>query len=169
MKWIFALMFIGLMSTQMSAQKFAYVDIDKILNGLDEYQKAQNDLDNLASKWKQEIAQEYDKIKGMYNKYQAEQVLLSEDARKQREDEITQKEKEVRDLQKLKFGTDGALFQKRQELVKPIQEKVYSAIERYANEKGYDFIFDKGTAGIIFSASKFDLTEDIGKMLVNGK
>ena len=101
----------------------------------------------------------------MYNKYQAEQVLLSEDARKQREEEITQKEKEVRDLQKQKFGTDGALFQKRQELVKPIQERVYSAIERYANEKGYDFIFDKGTAGIIFSGAKFDLTEDISKAL----
>ncbi len=169
MKWIFAFMLTGLIGTGLSAQKFAYVDIDKILNGLDEYQKAQTDLDNLASKWKQEIAQEYDKIKGMYNKYQAEQVLLSEDARRQREDEITQKEKEVRDLQKIKFGTDGALFQKRQELVKPIQEKVYTAIEKYANEKGYDFIFDKGTAGIIFSGAKFDLTEDIGKTLLNGK
>ncbi|MBL7831637.1 MAG: OmpH family outer membrane protein [Saprospiraceae bacterium] len=165
MKWFFALVFSALLSTGLSAQKFAYVDIDKILNGMDDYQKAQTDLDNIASKWKQEIAQEYDKIKGMYNKYQAEQVLLSEDARKQREEEITQKEKEVRDLQKQKFGTDGALFQKRQELVKPIQERVYSAIERYANEKGYDFIFDKGTAGIIFSGAKFDLTEDISKAL----
>jgi outer membrane protein len=166
MKWIFALCLLGVFATTTSAQKFAYVDIDKILNNLPDYQKAQNDLDIIASKWKQDIAQEYDKIKGMYNKYQAEQVLLSDDARRQREEEITQKEKEVRDLQKVKFGTDGALFQKRQELVKPIQEKLYAAIEKYANEKGYDFIFDKGTAGIIFSGAKFDLTEDISKAII---
>ena len=165
MKWFFAFLFTAVISTGLSAQKFAYVDIDKILNRMNEYQAAQTELDNIASKWKQEIAQEYDKIKGMYNKYQAEQVLLSEDAKKQREEEITQKEKEVRDLQKQKFGTDGALFQKRQELVKPIQEKVYNAIEKYAGEKGYDFIFDKGTAGIVFSGAKFDLTDDIVKAL----
>lgn len=169
MKWIYVSFLSLFLSASVSAQKFAYVDVDKILNSLDDYQKAQNSLDNVASTWKQEIAQEYDKIKGMYNKYQAEQVLLSEDARRQREDEITQKEKEVRDLQKQKFGTDGALFQKRQELIKPIQEKVYKAIENYANEKGYDFIFDKGTAGILYSGAKFDLTDDIIKSISIGK
>ena len=165
MKWIFAFLLTAAFSVTSQAQKFAYCDVDKILNSMADYQKAQTDLDNIAAKWRQDIAQEYDKIKGMYNKYQAEQVLLSEDARKQREEEITNKEKEVRELQKSKFGTDGALFQKRQELVKPIQEKVYAAIERYANEKGYEFIFDKGTAGMIFSNLKWDVTDDIIKSL----
>ena len=165
MKWIFAFLLTAAFSVTSQAQKFAYCDVDKILNSMADYQKAQTDLDNIAAKWRQDIAQEYDKIKGMYNKYQAEQVLLSEDARKQREEEITNKEKEVRELQKTKFGTDGALFQKRQELVKPIQEKVYAAIERYANEKGYEFIFDKGTAGMIFSNLKWDVTDDIIKSL----
>lgn len=165
MKWIFAFLFTCAFSLTSQAQKFAYCDVDKILNSMTDYQKAQTDLDNIAAKWRQDIAQEYDKIKGMYNKYQAEQVLLSEDARKQREEEITNKEKEVRELQKTKFGTDGALFQKRLELVKPIQEKVYAAIERYANEKGYEFIFDKGTAGMIFSNLKYDVTDDIVKSL----
>ncbi|HMG16650.1 MAG TPA: OmpH family outer membrane protein [Saprospiraceae bacterium] len=165
MKWIFAFLLTCAFSLTSQAQKFAYCDVDKILSSMPDYQKAQTDLDNIAAKWRQDIAQEYDKIKGMYNKYQAEQVLLSEDARKQREEEITNKEKEVRELQKTKFGTDGALFQKRQELVKPIQEKVYSAIERFANDKGYEFIFDKGTAGMIFSNLKYDVTEDIIKSL----
>jgi outer membrane protein len=166
MKKILLILCLGFIAqSSITAQKFAYVDVEKILNELPDYQKAQTDLDNIASKWKQEIAQEYDKIKGLYNKYQAEQVLLSDDVRKQREEEITQKEKEVRELQKTKFGTDGALFQKRQELVKPIQDKVYAAIEKYAADKTFDFIFDKGTAGMIFSSSKFDVTAEITKIL----
>ena len=165
MKWIFALLITTSLCFTAQAQKFAYCDVDKILNTMPDYQKAQTDLDNIAAKWRQEIAQEYDKIKGMYNKYQAEQVLLSEETRKQREDEITQKETEVRELQKSKFGTEGALFLKRQELVKPLQEKVYNTIERYANDKGYEFIFDKGTAGMIFSNPKYDITDDLIKEL----
>ncbi|MFT6708929.1 MAG: outer membrane protein, partial [Flavobacteriales bacterium] len=77
--------------------------------------------------------------------------------------------KEVREMQKSKFGPDGALFKKRQELVRPIQDRVYKAIEDYANSKGFDFIFDKGgSAGIIFSNARFDKTEDILKSL-NGE
>ena len=149
-----------------NAQRIAYVDINKILESIQEYQSAQDELDRIASKWRQEIAQDYDEIKGLYNRYQAEQVLLSDEARRQREDEIMEKEKAVRDLQKNKFGPEGALFKKRQELVRPIQDKVYAAIESYAEDRGYDFIFDKsGAAGIIFSNPQYDKTEDILKSL----
>ena len=151
-------------SLKVGAQKICYVDINLILENMQDYKRSQEELDRLADKWRQEIAQEYDKIKGMYNRYQAEQVLLSEDVKKQREEEITQKEKTVRDMQKDKFGPEGALFKRRQELVKPIQDKVYSAIESYAVEKSYDFIFDKGgNAGIIFANSIFDKKSDIQK------
>ena len=144
------------------AQKIAYVDVQRILESIDEYQQAQQELDELAARWRQEIAQEYDVIKGMYNRYQAEQVLLSEDARTQREEEIMDKEKEVRDLQRERFGPEGMLFQRRQELVQPIQDQVYAAIEAYANERGYDFIFDRSSqAGIIFSNPQYDKTDDI--------
>lgn len=144
------------------AQKIAYVDVQRILESIQEYQQAQQELDDLAARWRQEIAQEYDVIKGMYNRYQAEQVLLSDDARADREEEIMAKEKEVRDLQRERFGPEGLLFQRRQELVQPIQDKVYAAIEAYANERGYDFIFDRsGQAGIIFSNPQYDKTEDI--------
>lgn len=148
--------------TSLMAQKIAYVEIDRILESIKEYQDAQTELDRQASVWRQEIAQEYDVIKGMYNRYQAEQVLLSEETRRQREEEIMNKEKAVRDIQRERFGPEGELFKRRQELVRPIQDKVYRAIEAYAAERGYDFIFDKSSgAGMIFSNPQYDKTEDI--------
>ncbi|MFN8331080.1 MAG: OmpH family outer membrane protein [Saprospiraceae bacterium] len=143
-------------------QRFALVDVNRILENLDDYKKAQDELDKTASVWKQEIAVEYDKIKAMYNKYQAEQVLLTEDQKKQREEEIMTREKEARKMQKDKFGDDGALFKKRQDLVKPIQDKVLAAIQDYAAQKGFEAIFDtSGSAGIIYYNKDLDKTEDI--------
>jgi outer membrane protein len=148
------------------AQRIAVVDINEVLENLDDYQSAQQQLDKIAAEWRQDIAQEYDKIKSMYNKYQAEQVLLSDDAKTQKEEEIMTKEAEVRQLQKDRFGPEGSLFQRRQELVQPIQERVYSAIEDYAGDRGYDFIFDKGgAAGLLFSNPEYEKTEDILKRL----
>ena len=145
---VFSALFILGFSAQ--AQKIAFCDVNQILETITEYQSAEEEVDRLAARWRQEIAQEYDVIKGMYNRYQAEQVLLSDEARQQREDEIMNKEKQVRDLQRERFGPDGALFRRRQELVQPIQEKVYAAIESYANDRGYDFIFDESSnAGMI--------------------
>jgi outer membrane protein len=165
-KVLVAVFFLGLYMAPAQAQRTVVVDVQKVLDAMPEYKKAQEDLDKLAQKWRQEIAQEQDVIKGMYNKYQAEQVLLSEDLRKQREEEILNKEKGVRDMQRDKFGPEGALFKKRQELVRPIQERVYAAIEDYAAQKGFDLIFDKsGSAGLIFTNPEFDKTEDIIKLL----
>jgi len=159
---LFSLFLTGLAT----AQRIAYVDVTAVLESLPEYQKAQEQLDKLATQWRQEIAQEQDKIKGMYSKFQAEQVLLSEDMKKQREEEIVAKEKEVRELQRQKFGPEGALFKKREELVKPIQDRVYSAIEKYAQDKGFDFIFDKGSAsGMLYADKRYDKTEDLKALL----
>jgi outer membrane protein len=165
-KSLFIALIVAISSFTASAQKIAYVDVNKILNSMNEYKSAQKKIDDLAAKWRREIAEEYDQIKGMYNRYQAEQVLLSDEVRRQKEEEIMAKEKSVREMQKQKFGPDGDLFKKRQELVAPIQEQVYSAIENYANDKGFDFIFDKGSAsGMIFSSARYDKTEDILKEL----
>jgi outer membrane protein len=142
-----------------NAQKIAIVDINQVLNSVADYKKAQDDLEKVAQKWRGEIAQQQDVIKGLYNRYQAEQVLLNETQRKQREEEIMNKEKEVREAQRVKFGAEGELFKKRQELVKPIQDKVYAAIERFATEKGYDLILDKSSsAGLIFANQTYDKT-----------
>lgn len=151
------------------AQRIAYVDVNRILESITEYQDAQEELDKTAARWRQDIAKEYDVIKGMYNRYQAEQVLLSDEARKGKEEEIMQKEKEVREMQKSKFGPEGALFQKRKELVQPIQDRVYGAIEEYAKDRGFDFIFDKSSAsGMLFSNAEYDKTDDILRKLERG-
>ncbi len=152
--------------TQLSAQRIAIVDITRVLEELPDYKSAQTDLDKIAADWRQEIALQYDQIKAMYNKYQAEQVLLTEDAKKAKEDEIMEREKSVRDMQRDKFGPEGALFRKRQDLVQPIQERVYAAIQKYAQDRGFDFIFDKGgTGGLIFSNAEYDKTDDVIRLL----
>jgi outer membrane protein len=159
--FLLLLTMLGAVAT-MQAQRIAIVDITKVLQEMPDYQAAQAELDKIASEWRQQIALEYDQIKAMYNKYQAEQVLLTEDGRKKKEDEIMEREKQVRDLQKEKFGPEGALFRKRQDLVQPIQERVYAAIQTYAEDRGFDFIFDKGeSSGLIFSNAEYDKTEDI--------
>jgi outer membrane protein len=149
-------------SFTVEAQRFCYVDVDKVLESVEEYKAAQNKLDQFASKWNQEIAQKYKEIDELYRKYQADKVLLPEAAQQQREEEIIKKENEAREFQKQKFGPEGELFQKRQELVKPIQDKVYTAIEEYAQKRGYDFIFDRSsTPGMLFANPEMDKTEDI--------
>jgi outer membrane protein len=154
------------MMTNMQAQKIALVDINEVLSSLPEYDNAQKELDKISATWRQEIAQEFDKIKSMYLKFQAEQVLLSADDKAKKEEEIVKKETEVRELQKAKFGPEGALFKKRQEMVAPIQDKVFAAIESYAAEKGFDIIFDKGGAtGLLFANAEYDKTADLKKRL----
>lgn len=155
-----------MMGFALQAQRIAIVDVNDILTNLPEYTKAQDEIDVVAKAWQQEIAQEYDKIKSMYNEYQAEQVLMSNDMKSQKEEEIMSKEKEVREMQKRKFGPEGELFQKRQELVQPIQDKVYEVIRAYSDERGYDIVLDKSSnTGILFTSDKFDKTNDIKKRL----
>ena len=154
------------LTLSVSGQKVAVIDVSQVLASLPDYKKAQEDLDKVAQKWRGEIAQQQDGIKGMFNRYEAEKVLMSEDAKKKREDEIIVKEKEVREAQRIKFGPEGELFRKRQELVKPIQDKVYAAIEKFANEKGYDLVLDKGSsAGLIFVNATYDKTQSIIDMV----
>ncbi|THH40519.1 OmpH family outer membrane protein [Neolewinella litorea] len=153
---------------QLSAQKIASIDMERILTSITEYQEAQEQLDQLAAKWQQEINQEYDAIKGMYNKYQAEQVLMTDEQRQSEEQAIIDRETQVRNMQRDRFGPEGALFQRRQELVKPIQDAVYEAVETYATQNNYDFIFDRaGAAGIIFSSDQYDKTDEILRALRN--
>lgn len=168
-KIVSSALFACLISAHAYAQRIAYVDVTAILESIPDYQKAQEQLDKIATQWRQEIAQEQDKVKGLYSKYQAEQVLLSEEMKKQKEDEITAKEKEVRELQRQRFGPEGSLFKKREELIKPIQDKVYAAIEKFAQDKGYEYIFDKGSAsGMIYGDKKNDKTEDLKSILKKG-
>lgn len=155
-----------LISMSGQAQKVAVVDINAILIDLPEYIAAQEEIDRIAADWNQQVSKEFDKVKSMYNKYQAEQVLLSDDVRMQREDEIKSKEADVRELQRRKFGPEGELFLKRKELINPIQEKVFATIEEYASDMGLDLILDKaGSAGVLFVGDDFDKTDAVKRRL----
>ncbi|MEM6396473.1 MAG: OmpH family outer membrane protein [Bacteroidota bacterium] len=159
---LLALLSFGLFGMSIQAQKIASIDMERILGSITEYQDAQTEIDELAARWQQEINQEYDVIKGLYNRYQAEQVLLTPEQQAAREEEIIQKEEEVRERQRQRFGPEGLLFQRRQELVRPIQDAVYEAVKEYADTRGYDFIFDRaGAAGIIFANDEYDKTDEI--------
>ena len=158
----FSLVFLLGIYANSHAKKIAVVDIAYLLENMPDYQNAQAELDKVAEAWQQEISVEQDKIKSLYNKYQAELVLLSDEMKKQKEDEIMKAERQVREMQRQKFGPEGELFQKRQSLVSPVQEKVYGVIQEYANERGYDIILDKGgSSGIIFTNERYDKTDDV--------
>lgn len=144
------------------AQKYAYVDTDYILENIPEYQDALDILDEYSIQWQQEIEEKFAEVDALYKEYQAEAVLLPEDMKRQRENEIIQKEQEAKELQKQRFGRDGDLFQKRLELVQPIQEKIYNAIEEIADAQNYAFVFDKaGSLTILFARQKFDISDDV--------
>jgi outer membrane protein len=145
-----------------SAQKYAYVNTDYILDNIPEYADAQAQLDELSIQWQKEIEVKFAEIDKMYENFQNEAVLLPEDMKKKREDDIIKKEKEGKDLQKKRFGKDGDLFKKRQELVKPIQEKVYNAIEEIATAENYAVVFDKASnATLIYTNPKYDISEQV--------
>ncbi|MEE4256397.1 MAG: OmpH family outer membrane protein [Bacteroidales bacterium] len=145
-----------------TAQKYAYVDSDYILNNIPEYQDALDILDEFSIQWQKEIEAKFAEVDKLYKDYQAEAVLLPEDMKAQRENEIIQKEKEAKDLQKQRFGREGDLFTKRQELVQPIQEKIYNAIETIAETQNYAFVFDKaGSLSIMYAKDKFDISDDV--------
>ena len=144
------------------AQKIGYVDTDYILGKIPEYKAAQAEMDKTSVEWQKEIEVKYGEIDKLYKIYQAEAVLLTEDMKKKRENEIINKEKEVKELQKSRFGVDGELFKKRMELVKPIQDKVYSAVKLVAEKSGLAFIFDKaGQISLLYANSKYDKSEDV--------
>ena len=151
-----------LLATISNAQRYAVIDSKYILDKLPEYKDAQKLLDQFSEQWQQEVDQKQALMDKMYKEYEAEQVMLSDVLKKKREDELYNKEKELRDLQKKRFGFEGDLFKKRQELIKPIQDRVYNAVQKLAVEKQYDFILDKSEGiTVIFADPKLDKSADI--------
>ena len=144
------------------AQKYCYVDTEYILDNITEYKAAQQQLDQLSVNWQKEIEAKYAFIDKLYKDFQAEQILLTDEMKRKRENEIVTKEKEVKDFQKTKFGYEGELFKKKQELVKPIQDKIYNAIKKMATDQSYAVVFDKSSDLIMLYANpKYDKSDDI--------
>ena len=149
-----------------SAQKYAIIDTRYILDKMPDYTQAQKQLDGIAADWQKDIDTKQAGLDKMYKDYEAEQVMLSDELKKKREDQLFLKEKELRDLQRQRFGFEGDLFKKRQELIKPIQDKVYNAVQKISTQRGYDFVLDKSEGiTIIFADPKLDKSEDVLKEL----
>jgi outer membrane protein len=144
------------------AQKFAYVDTDYILENIPSYQSAQDQLDQLSGQYQKELESIHSELEQMYKDFQAESVLLSEDMKRKREDVIITREKEYKELQRKYFGPSGDLYQKRQSLVKPIQDDIYNAIQDIANDGSYAVIFDKaGEVTMLFTNPRYDLSDQV--------
>ena len=157
----FALLFLGVLPFA-TAQKFAYVDTEYILEQVPEYKSAQKKLDMMAEDWQKELEKQKAHIEKLRKELQAEQVLLTDELRKKKEDEIIELEKAMKDFQKQKFGYEGELFKKRQELIKPIQDKVFDAVMKVAKESALDFIFDKSSElTMLYTNAKYDRSDDV--------
>ena len=152
---------LAFLATTAFAQKFAYVDTDYILKSIPAYESAQEQLEIMSKDWQAEIESMYDEVEKMYKEYQAEKVLLTDEMKQKREEEIVQKERQTKDLQKKYFGSDGDLFKKRQELIKPIQD-IFNAIKEIATSGNYAFILDAaGGASFLYSDPKYDKSDDV--------
>ncbi|MBR5719600.1 MAG: OmpH family outer membrane protein, partial [Bacteroidales bacterium] len=150
----------GVFSVQ--AQKFAFVDTDYILSKIPEYNDAQAQIDDLSAQWQNEMEAIYTEVNKLYQEYQAKKAIYPEEVRAKKEAEILAKEKEIKDFQQKKFGTDGELYKKRTELVKPIQEKVFTAIQNIAEKENYAVVLNKAEGvSIIYSNSKYDISDDV--------
>ena len=162
MKTLFFAFLFSFVSLACNAQRYAIIDSKYILDKVPEYKEAQKKLDNFSELWQKELDQRQAAMDKMYKDYDAEQVMLTEVLKKKREDELYNKERELRDLQKKRFGFEGDLFKKRQELIKPIQDRVYNAVQKLAVEKLYDFILDKSEGiTVIFADPKLDKSDDV--------
>lgn len=157
---LIVLLVVGL--TQSNAQRFAYVDTDYILDMLPEYKSAQKQLDLIAETWQKEAEEKKTEIDKMLQEFQAEQILLTAELKKKKETDIKLKEAELKEFMTKKFGYEGELFKKRQELVKPIQDKVFDACQNIAKKSALDFIFAKGGEMIMmYSNARYDKSDEV--------
>ncbi len=148
------------------SQKYAYVDSEYILSNIPAYRSAQDQLDEMAEEWENEIDQMYGQIEEMYRNFQSERVLMSDEMRKKREEEIMNLEAEAKKLQHKYFGPEGEMYQKQEELIGPIQDQVYNAIEEIAEEGDYAVIFDMAdSATLLYTNPQYDLSDEVlGKL-----
>ncbi len=149
-----------------TAQKYAIVDTKYILQNMPDYHEAQKDLDQLSQQWQTEIEKRHETVDKLKKALAAERVLLTDEMIQNREEEIAEKDLEARELQRKRFGVNGDLFKRRQELIQPIQDMIYEAIAEVADRSGYMAIFDKGTnSNVLYVNTRYDLSDRILRRL----
>ncbi|ASS50225.1 MAG: hypothetical protein A3D31_11700 [Candidatus Fluviicola riflensis] len=162
--WLIGCLMVFGMTFVCSAQKYGYIDSEFILNNVPEYNEAKERLDKLAERWTKEIEERYEVVKQKKENFLREEDLLPAEEKAKREEEIAKLETDAMEMQKTRFGVSGDYFQKRQELIKPIQDKVYEAMQAVASKRNYSFIFDKANqSNLVFADSKFDISDEVLK------
>ena len=145
-----------------NAQKFALVDMEYILRNVPSYEMASEQLNQLSQRWQREIENIGTEAQTMYQSYLADKVFLTDDQAKAREQEIANKEKEATELRMRYFGPEGELYQKQQTLLRPIQDDVYNAIKRVAEERGYQAVFDRASSSeILYASPRIDISNEV--------
>jgi outer membrane protein len=145
-----------------AAQKYAFVDTEYILNRIPSYTAAQEKLDNMSEEWQQEVEALFAEVEKMYKDFQTERILLTEEMRNKREEEIVARETEAKDLQRKYFGREGLMYEKRKELIKPIQDEVYKAVKEIAVDGNFAVIFDTSSgANMLYTNPKYDMSDDV--------
>ena len=160
------LILLAVAGTTSAQQHYCIIDSKYLLEKMSDYKDAQSKLDNISKGWQEEIDKQMGEVDKMYKGYQAEKPMLSDEMRKKREDEIVSKEKAAKDLQKQRFGYEGDLFKKRQEFIKPVQDRLFNAVQKMASSKGYDLVLDKaGGITLFYADPKLDRSDDVLKIL----
>ena len=168
-KIIFAALF-ALVSVTAGAQKFALIDMEYILKNIPAYEMANEQLNQVSLRWQKEVDDLAKEAENMYKNYQSDMVFLTDEQKKTKEEEIVTKEKEVTELRYKYFGPEGELFQKRQSLIKPIQDDIYAAIKKVSEERGYQVIFDRASSqSIVFASPRIDISNEVLSKLGYGK
>lgn len=163
---LFALL--GIVSSNVIAQKYAFIDTKYILSQMPDYTDAQKEIDDLAEKWQKDVEKKYNEIQSKYKSFQEEEILLPEETKKIRLDEIMELEVKAKELQKKRFGVEGDLFKKRKELIEPIQDKIYKAVKELSKDNNYSFILDKSkNSNIIYADPKYDKSDAVLRKINN--
>ncbi|MBO4659132.1 MAG: OmpH family outer membrane protein [Prevotella sp.] len=166
MKKLIMMSLMALMALTASAQKFALIDMDYILKNIPAYERANEQLNQVSKKWQAEVEALNTEAATMYKNYQNEVVFLSQEQKKKRQEDIMSKEKEASDLKRKYFGPEGELFKKRESLMTPIQEEIYTAVKDIAELHSYQLVLDRASdAGIIFGSPKIDISNEVLKKL----
>lgn len=166
MKKVVLMSLMALMALTASAQKFALIDMDYILKNIPAYERANEQLNQVSKKWQAEVEALNTEAATMYKNYQNEVVFLSQEQKKKRQEDIMAKEKEASDLKRKYFGPEGELFKKRESLMTPIQEEIYTAVKDIAELHSYSLILDRASdSGIIFGSPKVDISNEVLKKL----
>lgn len=161
-RMIFALCATFMMVCSVSAQKYALIDMEYIMTSIPDYERANEQLNQISKRWQAEVEALDNAAKTLYKNYQNELIFLSEQQKKDREEAIVAKEKEASELRRKYFGPEGELYKKRVSLIEPIQEEIYNAVKAIAQQKGYQLVLDRAADnGIIFASPSIDISVDV--------